>query len=252
MGRYGIEGKRPSRCKQHATEQIRNVVSKLCEHKDCMKLPSYGTVDRKPSHCSEHASDHMRNVTSIQCEHEGCTTKPYHGLVDRTPTHCVTCICLAAPTAYLIALGAFFTGIPVQDQSYALFTATTVAWWFVTSFVGCVLSETTAVVNFHATNTVTPANGVRASASSWVRRMVERMLPHFLLAVVLQSILAYVLSSELFPKAMRSWKLYFYVCGWVQDHCITMAVSSRMRLCELDPGGSTTRAADDPKFWQGN
>ncbi len=85
---YGIELKKPTHCKEHATDQMIDVINKRCQYTDCKKRPAFGTQRGKPTHCKEHATDQMIDVVSKRCQFDDCTKHPVYGIELKKPTHC--------------------------------------------------------------------------------------------------------------------------------------------------------------------
>lgn len=85
---FGIEYKKATHCKDHAINNMLDVISKRCEHINCTKRPSYGFKNKKATHCKSHADDNMVDVISKQCEYPNCTTIPSYGLKNKKATHC--------------------------------------------------------------------------------------------------------------------------------------------------------------------
>ncbi len=87
---FGLELKKPTHCKTHASEDMFDVINKRCAHVDCDKQPAFGLELKKPTHCSTHASDDMFDVSHKRCAHVDCDTRPNFGLELKKPTHCKT------------------------------------------------------------------------------------------------------------------------------------------------------------------
>ena len=85
---YGIKEKEPTRCAFHKTEDMRNVKDKRCEIEGCDKIPSFGLEDKQPTRCRDHKTEEMRNVVSKRCEYEGCNKKPNFGIDEGNPLRC--------------------------------------------------------------------------------------------------------------------------------------------------------------------
>ena len=85
---FGIKWKKPTHCREHASPDMKNVVSKRCQYKDCETRPSFGIKWKQPTHCKQHASPNMKDVVSKRCQHEGCESLPSFGIKWKQPTHC--------------------------------------------------------------------------------------------------------------------------------------------------------------------
>jgi hypothetical protein len=64
---------KPTHCKQHAGDEMTNLVSRRCEYPGCMTQPVFG-VD-KQTHCKQHADDDMTDLVNERCAHDWCDTR---------------------------------------------------------------------------------------------------------------------------------------------------------------------------------
>ena len=55
-------------CKTHKTEEMVNVVDKLCVNAGCQLRASFGFPDKKPQYCSSHRLEGMCNIKSSTCK----------------------------------------------------------------------------------------------------------------------------------------------------------------------------------------
>jgi hypothetical protein len=86
--------KSPLRCKEHATEEMMDVMHKLCTHAGCTTRPNYGPLWGSPTHCAAHKEAHEMYYRKPKCAE--CTEFASHaaapdGAPDgapRIPTHC--------------------------------------------------------------------------------------------------------------------------------------------------------------------
>ncbi len=85
---FGLELKKPTHCKEHASEGMLDVINKRCVHPDCQTHPAFGLELKKATHCKEHASEGMFDVVSKRCAHVDCQKGPSFGLELKKPTHC--------------------------------------------------------------------------------------------------------------------------------------------------------------------
>ncbi len=85
---YGLEWKKATHCKEHASDNMMDVVNKRCLFSGCNKQSSYGLEWGKATHCKEHASDNMMDVVSKRCLFSGCNSRPTYGLEWKKATHC--------------------------------------------------------------------------------------------------------------------------------------------------------------------
>jgi hypothetical protein len=85
---FGLEPKKATHCKQHASKDMFDVISKRCAHSECSKRPSFGIELKQPTHCKQHASKDMMNVVDKRCAHSECTKIPNFGLEPKKATHC--------------------------------------------------------------------------------------------------------------------------------------------------------------------
>ncbi len=85
---FGLKPKRPTHCKEHASEGMFDVINKRCAHPNCQKQPIFGLEFKKPTHCKEHASKGMFDVINKRCVHPDCQSRPSFGLELKRPTHC--------------------------------------------------------------------------------------------------------------------------------------------------------------------
>lgn len=70
---YGTET--PTRCREHQTSEMRNLVSKLCAHEGCTSTShAFGYPGQKGTHCKKHAPFGMINVANPLCEAPECTS----------------------------------------------------------------------------------------------------------------------------------------------------------------------------------
>ncbi len=85
---FGLEWKKATHCRDHASEDMYDVKNKRCLYDDCNKQPTYGLEWGKATHCKDHASDDMMNVVSKRCLYDGCNSRPNFGLEWNKATHC--------------------------------------------------------------------------------------------------------------------------------------------------------------------
>jgi hypothetical protein len=78
---YGLKGKKAEYCAAHKTDEMVNVVSKLCEHEGCTSVnPVFNIKGSKTGKfCSIHKSDNMVDVKHKRCKYEGCDIQAAYG-----------------------------------------------------------------------------------------------------------------------------------------------------------------------------
>jgi hypothetical protein len=78
---YGPPGSTKGQwCREHASAECVDVVSKRCKHPGCTTHPSYGPPgSNNRQWCREHAPADCVDVASKRCKHPGCTTHPSYG-----------------------------------------------------------------------------------------------------------------------------------------------------------------------------
>lgn len=68
-------------CRQHKSDTMVNIISKLCENEICNKRPSYGFPESKIAQfCKDHIKEGMVDVTHPKCESTGCPKLPTFGI----------------------------------------------------------------------------------------------------------------------------------------------------------------------------
>ncbi len=85
---FGLEWGKATHCKEHASNNMFDVKNKRCQYDDCLKHPTYGLEWKKATHCKEHASDEMIDVISKRCQYDDCLKRPNYGLDWKKATHC--------------------------------------------------------------------------------------------------------------------------------------------------------------------
>jgi hypothetical protein len=85
---YGIEYKKPTRCRNHKSDGMVDVTSKRCLEPECTTRPIYGVEYKKATHCINHKSDSMVDVSHARCLEPDCTTRPIYGVEWNKATHC--------------------------------------------------------------------------------------------------------------------------------------------------------------------
>lgn len=64
---YGLPGNKAISCSSCATEDMVDLVSKLCEEKGCTKNPTRGFLGGKPIRCKTHALEGMIDIKNRKC-----------------------------------------------------------------------------------------------------------------------------------------------------------------------------------------
>ncbi len=85
---FGLEPKKATHCKKHASEGMFDVINKRCAHSDCQTQPKFGLELKKATHCKKHAIKGMFDVINKRCVHPDCQKIPNFGLELKKPTHC--------------------------------------------------------------------------------------------------------------------------------------------------------------------
>lgn len=78
---YGTKYREPTHCTEHKDEETMvNVVSRMCQHPSlCFTQASFGYARGKPLMCKTHKLGDMKNVISRRCEHDFCLMIPSFG-----------------------------------------------------------------------------------------------------------------------------------------------------------------------------
>lgn len=75
------ENKSLKLCKDHKSDKMVNISSKICEDDFCNKRPSYGLPESKIAQfCKEHIKEGMVDVTHPKCDSTGCSKLPTFGI----------------------------------------------------------------------------------------------------------------------------------------------------------------------------
>lgn len=69
---YGREKEKKIFCRQHKTDDTKNMSAKMCEFESCKKQPGYGFVGTPAKFCVSHKLDGMVDLKSRSCEFIGC------------------------------------------------------------------------------------------------------------------------------------------------------------------------------------
>jgi hypothetical protein len=86
---FGFKGKEREYCSKHKKDGMIDLANKVCEEKDCIKLPSFG-YDKKRLRCAEHKLADMIDIAHATCEFKDCPVQPNFGKEGGPATHCVS------------------------------------------------------------------------------------------------------------------------------------------------------------------
>jgi hypothetical protein len=80
-------------CKEHKTENMVDVYSKICEKSDCFIMACYNFPgnDKNPIYCKSHGKEGMVDVLSKHCIEENCYKRAnFNNKNDKNPLYCAT------------------------------------------------------------------------------------------------------------------------------------------------------------------
>ena len=77
---YGYQFKKPLKCGNCRTDNMKNVTHKRCLEDNCQKLPTCGIEWGKALYCSYHKKDGMDDVKNKRCLENNCQKQPTYGI----------------------------------------------------------------------------------------------------------------------------------------------------------------------------
>jgi hypothetical protein len=87
---FGYERGKPLTCKTHKLGDMKNVISRRCEHDFCLMIPSFGYERGNALRCGTHRLPGMWNVSASTCQYPECKTFATYGYSNKKSIRCAT------------------------------------------------------------------------------------------------------------------------------------------------------------------